>query len=51
MISIYLCAVNQMHMHKEKLVFAQLVEFLNDDKFRHIVDKHKGNSYVKSFTC
>ena len=38
-------------MHKEKFVFAQLAEFLNGDKFRHIVDKYKGNNYVKSFTC
>ena len=38
-------------MHKEKFVFAQLAEFLNGDKFRHIVDKYNGNSYVKSFTC
>ena len=38
-------------MHKEKFVFAQLAEFLNGDKFRHIVDKYDGNSYVKSFTC
>ena len=38
-------------MHKEKFVFAQLAEFLNSDKFRHIVDKYNGNNYVKSFTC
>ena len=38
-------------MHKEKFVFAQLAEFLNGDKFRHIVDKYNGNNYVKSFTC
>jgi len=38
-------------MHKEKFVFAQLVEFLNADKFRHIVDKYQGNRYIKSFTC
>ncbi|WP_286834192.1 MULTISPECIES: DUF4372 domain-containing protein, partial [unclassified Proteiniphilum] len=34
-----------------KFVFAQLVEFLNADKFRHIVDKCQGNRYIKSFTC
>ena len=28
-----------------------MVEFLNFDKFRHIVDKYKGNRYVKHFTC
>lgn len=38
-------------MHKENFVFAQLAEFLNGDKFRHIVDKYKGNSYFKSFAC
>ena len=38
-------------MHKEKFVFAQLAEFLNGDKFRHIVDKYEGNSYVKTFNC
>ena len=30
-------------MHKDRYVFAQLVSFLNDDKFRHIVDNHEGN--------
>ena len=38
-------------MHKDRYVFAQLVSFLNDDKFRHIVDNHEGNKYIKSFTC
>ena len=38
-------------MNKSKYVFSQLVEFLNFDKFRHIVDKYKGNRYVKHFTC
>lgn len=38
-------------MNKEKYVFAQLISFLNKDKFRHIVDKYKGNRYVKHFTC
>ena len=38
-------------MNKSKYVFAQLVEFLDYDKFRHIVDKYKGNHYVKHFTC
>jgi len=38
-------------MHKDKFIFAQLVESLNADKFRHIVDKHQGNRYIKSFTC
>lgn len=38
-------------MNKEKYVFAQLVSFLNEDKFRRIVDKYHGNHYVKHFTC
>ena len=38
-------------MNKNKYVFAQLVEFLDKDKFRHLVDKYNGNRYVKSFTC
>ena len=38
-------------MNKSKYVFAQLVEFLDYDLFRHIVDKYKGNHYVKHFTC
>jgi len=38
-------------MNKEKYVFAQLVEFLNNDKFRKLVDKYDGNRYVKHFTC
>ena len=37
-------------MNKEKYVFAQLVSFLNEDKFRRIVDKYQGNSYVKHLT-
>ena len=38
-------------MNKTKYVFAQLVEFLDKDKFRHLVDKYGGNRYVKNFTC
>ena len=38
-------------MNKEKYVFAQLITFLNQDKFRRIVDKYQGNRYVKHFTC
>ena len=38
-------------MNKEKYVFAQLISFLNEDKFRRIVDKYKGNRYVKHLTC
>ena len=38
-------------MNKDKYVFAQLVEFLNNDKFRRLVDKYNGNRYVKHLTC
>ena len=38
-------------MNKDKYVFAQLVEFLDNNKFRHLVDKYKGNHYVKTFSC
>lgn len=38
-------------MHKEKYVFSQLIEFMDKDKFRHLVDKYHGNRYVKHFTC
>ena len=38
-------------MNKSKYVFAQLIEFLDSDKFRHLVDKYDGNRYVKHFTC
>lgn len=33
-------------MNQDKYVFAQLVEFLNNDKFRRLVDKYDGNRYV-----
>lgn len=38
-------------MNKEKYEFTQLVEFLNNDKFRRIVAKYHGDRYVKHFTC
>lgn len=38
-------------MNKDKYVFAQLVEFLDNNKFRHLVDKYDGNRYVKNLTC
>ena len=38
-------------MNKDKYVFAQLIEFLDNNKFRHWVDKYDGNRYVKHFTC
>ena len=36
---------------KSKYAFAQLIEFLDSDKFRHLVDKYDGDRYVKHFTC
>ncbi|WP_230201980.1 IS4 family transposase [Bacteroides neonati] len=38
-------------MNKEKYVLSQLILFLNEDKFRRIVDKYRGNRYIKHFTC
>ena len=38
-------------MNKDKYVFSQLIEFLDNNKFRHLVDKYDGNRYVKHFTC
>lgn len=38
-------------MHKGKLVFSQLTEFLSNHEFRKCVDRYKGNAYVKSFSC
>lgn len=52
MISIY-CFADPIEaaMNKEKYVFDQLISFLNEDKFRSIVDRYQGNRYVKQFTC
>ena len=38
-------------MNKDKYVFAQLMEIIDNNKFRHLVDKYNGNRYVKNFTC
>lgn len=38
-------------MNKDKYVFAQMVEFLDNFKFLRIVKKYEGNKYVKHFTC
>ena len=38
-------------MNKDKYVFAQLLEYLDYDKSRHLVDKYDGNRYVKRLTC
>ena len=38
-------------MHKDKYVFSQLVDFLDRNHFNYIVRKHKGDKYIKSFSC
>lgn len=38
-------------MNRDKYVFAQFIEFIDNNKFRHLVDKYDGNRYVKHFTC
>lgn len=38
-------------MHKDKFVFAQLVSFLDRNKFNYIVRTYQGDKYVKHFTC
>src|SRR5690554_1527635 len=38
-------------MNQGKYVFAQLTEFLPQRVFDRIVAKHKGNKYVRHFTC
>ena len=38
-------------MHKDKFVFAQLVEFLDNNKFRRLVEKYNGDFHVRSFSC
>ena len=38
-------------MNKDKYVFSQLAEFLDNNKFRRLVDKYKGDFHVKHFTC
>jgi hypothetical protein len=38
-------------MHKDKYVFAQLISFLDRNKFNYIARKYGGDKYVKHFTC
>jgi len=38
-------------MHKDKFVFAQLIEFLDNNKFRCLVDKYNGGFHVRTFSC
>lgn len=39
-----------LHDEQSKYVFAQLIEFLDNNKFRHLVDKYDGNRYVNHFS-
>ena len=38
-------------MHKDKYVFAQLVDFLDNNKFRRLVEKYHGDFHIRHFTC
>ena len=38
-------------MNRDKYVFAQMTEYLDYPKFRRLVRKYRGDSYVKRFTC
>lgn len=38
-------------MLKDKYVFAQMISYLNRNKFNRIVEKYDGDYYVKHFTC
>ena len=35
----------------DDLYLLNWLKFLDNNKFRHLVDKYDGNRYVKSFTC
>ena len=37
-------------MNQDKYVFAQIVEFLNQDKFRRLVSKYQVDRYVKYYS-
>ncbi len=44
--------IYNMHRHEPKqIVFAQLVYFLDRNKFNYLVRKYKGDKYVKHLTC
>ena len=38
-------------MFQEKYIFAQLVNFLDRNKFNYLVRKYDGDKYIKHFTC
>ena len=37
-------------MYKDKFIFAQLVEFMDRNRFNYLVKKYGGDKYVKSYT-
>jgi len=38
-------------MYQYKYVFAQLIDFLEYDKFHYIVKKYHGNKGIREFSC
>ena len=38
-------------MHKGRLVFSQLLDYLPRDYFEWLVRRNEGNKYVKTFSC
>ena len=38
-------------MHKDRRVFAQLVQFMDRNHFNYLLRKYDGDRYVKSYTC
>ena len=38
-------------MYQYKYVFAQLIAFLDRNRFNYLVRKYAGDKYVKHFTC
>ena len=37
-------------MYKDKFIFAQLVEFMDRNRFNYLVKKYGGDKYVRSYT-
>ena len=37
-------------MNQVKYIFSQIIEFINEDKFRRLVAKYNGDHYVKHYT-
>ncbi|MBR1515945.1 MAG: DUF4372 domain-containing protein [Paludibacteraceae bacterium] len=38
-------------MNQVKYIFSQIIEFINEDKFRRIVARYNGDHYIKHYTC